>query len=78
MGPYSIIMSTSTEAACLACASMASAATDIKIAASYLRRAARLIPRAKSAYATGFVLRAAARYHRTGDARALAALGAIN
>lgn len=76
MGPYSIIMSTSTEAACLARASMASAATDTKIAASYLRRAARLIPRAKSAYATGFVLRAAARYHRTGDARALAALGA--
>lgn len=75
-GPYSIIMSTSTEAACLACASMASAATDIEIAAAYLRRAAQLVPRAKSNYATGFVLRAAARYHRTGDARALAARGA--
>jgi len=71
-GPYHVMLaSTAPEASCLACASMGDAA--------HLRKAARLVPRAKSAYAAGFVLRAAARFHaRRNDpeACAVAARGA--
>jgi len=71
-GPYHIKLSSqSPEAVCLACASLGDAA--------HLRKAARLIPRTKSNYATGFVLRAAARFHarrNDPDACALSALGA--
>ena len=71
-GPYSIKLSSqSPEAVCLACASLGDAA--------HLRKAARLIPRTKSNYATGFVLRAAARFHarrNDPDACAVAARGA--
>jgi len=71
-GPYHISLSSSSpEAVCLACASLGDAA--------HLRKAARLIPRTKSNYATGFVLRAAARFHarrNDPDACASAACGA--
>ena len=71
-GPYSVRLSSSSpEAVCLACAALGDAA--------HLRKAARLIPRTKSNYATGFVLRAAARFHarrNDPDACALSALGA--
>jgi len=71
-GPYFVKLSSqSPEAVCLACAALGDAA--------HLRKAARLIPRTKSNYATGFVLRAAARFHarrNDPDACAIAALGA--
>ena len=65
-GPGVSLSSSSPEAVCLACASLGDAA--------HLRKAARLIPRTKSNYATGFVLRAAARFHaRRNDPEACAA-----
>ena len=71
-GPYFVKLSSSSpEGVCLACASLGDAA--------HLRKAARLIPRTKSNYATGFVLRAAARFHarrNDPDACAAAACGA--
>jgi hypothetical protein len=71
-GPYHIKLSSqSPEAVCLACAALGDAA--------HLRKASRLIPRTKSNYAAGFVLRAAARFHaRRNDpeACAMAARGA--
>ena len=71
-GPYFVKLSSSSpEAVCLACAALGDAA--------HLRKASRLIPRTKSNYATGFVLRAAARFHarrNDPDACALSALGA--
>ena len=71
-GPYFVKLSSSSpEAVCLACACVGDAA--------HLRKASRLIPRTKSNYATGFVLRAAARFHarrNDPDACAVAARGA--
>ena len=66
-GPYHVTLSSSPgEAVCLACACVGDA--------THLRKASRLVPRTKSNYAAGFVLRAAARFHaRRNDPEACAA-----